>query len=338
MGKTRGQQEREQPPVDVGGVALRGVTGEGDTVTTTVYSGSALKYATPLPCSGSGASTLQGMRADGESTALQSGTGSPTLRAGTCDDEHNGAKGLNIPRNVGTHHLGAVPHSATGAEVAGSLMEGELITLWAGLVAPPVAPSLVLIHKDTPACQHVVFGDLSGRVTGVNLYLHQDMPALFGLQAPVQAELVQARALFVMPEAAALTLALPIPNAMTGARVLWDAGHGGVAKQEVVVDGIDDPPFVGEPASPWACHQEHAHKLSADASNRLVEVAILRRASCLSRLDWCEASARPAPAPPAQAGKYFIATSYRLRAARPYAQLRLTQMARRLPRGWQCNT
>ncbi len=47
MVQTRGQQARDQSPLDSG--TLRGITAEGDIVTTTVCSGNALKHTVPAP-------------------------------------------------------------------------------------------------------------------------------------------------------------------------------------------------------------------------------------------------------------------------------------------------
>ncbi len=55
---------------------------------------------------------------------------------------------------------------------------------------------------------------------------------------------------------------------MTGAGVLHGAGHGRVAQPGA--DGINDHPLVGEPPSPWVCHQECAHKLCAYAKQQPV--------------------------------------------------------------------
>ncbi len=55
----------------------------------------------------------------------------------------------------------------------------------------------------------------------------------------------------------------PVPTGVAGASVPLGAGHGRVAQPGA--EGICDPLITGEPASSWACHQEHAHKLSAYA-------------------------------------------------------------------------
>ncbi len=54
-----------------------------------------------------------------------------------------------------------------------------------------------------------------------------------------------------------------VPTAMAGASVPRGAGHGLVAQPGI--EGFCDPLPMGEPASSWARHQEHAHKLSAYA-------------------------------------------------------------------------
>ncbi len=54
---------------------------------------------------------------------------------------------------------------------------------------------------------------------------------------------------------------MPVPNVGPRSSTLRGGGHGRVVQQGV--NGANDPPLVGEPASPCACHQERAHKLSA---------------------------------------------------------------------------
>ena len=89
----------------------------------------------------------------------------------------------------------------------------------------------------------------------------------------------------------------PAPNAMAGASVPCSAGHSWVAPGASVpcsaghtwvapgasvpcsaghswvaqpgAEGTCNPLLTGEPASPWARHQEHAHKLSAYAKHPL---------------------------------------------------------------------
>ncbi len=50
------------------------------------------------------------------------------------------------------------------------------------------------VHHVYPTGQPLVYGDLGNSTIGVNPYLHQDAPNLFGLPAPVHPGTEQARA------------------------------------------------------------------------------------------------------------------------------------------------
>ena len=104
--QTTGQDAGDQSPNDSSDVALRGVTAEGDTGTTTPYSGSPLKSAVPS------ASTPSGVCTEGVNAALWVGVGSPTLSDGTHDDDSARAECTNIPRNVSARRLSTTSYCA----------------------------------------------------------------------------------------------------------------------------------------------------------------------------------------------------------------------------------
>ncbi len=108
--------------MDVGDGALRGVTAEGDAVTTTVCSGNTLKHAVSAPSADHSASALQSPHADKESLSSWLGACSPTHQsAGFHENGREHADSMNILQNVNAHPLSGTPHTGDGTEVTDSL-------------------------------------------------------------------------------------------------------------------------------------------------------------------------------------------------------------------------
>lgn len=147
-----GHQAGEQSPTDPRGVSPWSITAEADVA----YSGRLLINAILGLYSGCSTRTLRGVRADGESVALQAGTGSPTLRVSAHEDEHDHTEGAHIPWND-IPIASVLLHKKApelGSEVASWKVSiaPALMVLWGVEVLSvlPSALSLVNFHKDTP--------------------------------------------------------------------------------------------------------------------------------------------------------------------------------------------
>lgn len=113
---------------------------------------------------------------------------------------------MNVPRDVNAQHLGAAPCDGVGSEVSGSLTRGECSPGADGAVGGSGSTAYNTFFsaplEGYPACQPLVSGDASDCVMGVNPYLHQASPNLFGLHNPVHAGTAQAGVPCVFPVAA----------------------------------------------------------------------------------------------------------------------------------------
>ncbi len=103
--------------------------------------------------------------------------------------------------------LSATRHTTVGTEVTGSLWETVSCPDIEGTVGGASGVAYGTFFggplQGYPTGQPLVFGDLSGGTININPYLHQGIPKLFELPAPVHTVTVQARAPCIVPMAAA---------------------------------------------------------------------------------------------------------------------------------------
>ncbi len=152
MVQTRGQQNGDQSPPGCG--TLWGVTAEGDVVATTVSSGNTLKHAVSAHSAEHIATVPRGMCAGQEGLVFLAGTGSST-QAGVSVRE-NGREcvdGVNVPRGISAHPLGAVPHAGDSAGVTDSLRETGGCSGMEGAVSG-VTSSANNTPCSAPPCRH----------------------------------------------------------------------------------------------------------------------------------------------------------------------------------------
>ncbi len=142
------QQAGNQSPVITNAVTPRNITAEGNAVTTTAFSGSALKTVAPGPYSGYSASTPRGVHTEGENQVLHVVADSPTLSSGTHHGASSGTATLNISRKVITPADGL--SRGDGCLRADGTVDGT--------TSVASAPTLVPIHKDTSLVSTWVWG------------------------------------------------------------------------------------------------------------------------------------------------------------------------------------
>lgn len=115
----RGQQAVDQSPIDVGGGTLRGITVEGDEVTTTAYSGSPLNHVR----ADHSTNGLWSMHTDKESLASWEGACSPIhISTGIHENEGEHTESVNFPWVMNVHPPGVTIHTGD-TEITSSLRE-----------------------------------------------------------------------------------------------------------------------------------------------------------------------------------------------------------------------
>ncbi len=106
MVQTRGQQTEDQSPPGRG--ALRGVTAEGDTASTTVTSRNTLKHAVSAPSAEHSTAVLAGGGSGWDEPVTPLGAGSPTTVS------------VNDPKGASVHPLGVVSQAENGVQMTDS--------------------------------------------------------------------------------------------------------------------------------------------------------------------------------------------------------------------------
>ncbi len=210
--KPEANRPGDQSPPDRG--TLLGVTAEGDTVTTTVCSGSTLKHTVPAPSADHSANVPRGACTDKEGLASPAGAGSPTpvsvsTRENGCED----IDGVSVPQGMNVHPLGATPHAGDGTGVTGGLREAGGCHGLEGTVGGVTSTAHTTLYstpqREYPVGQPMVFGDLSSGMVTANLDLPSSVPNLLGLSAPAYTGTVQTGAFRTCPSSAARARSAP---------------------------------------------------------------------------------------------------------------------------------
>ncbi len=280
MVQTRGQQTEDQSPSSRG--ALRGITAEGDAASIAVTSGATLKPTVSVSNAETSAAVLAGSGSGRDGPVSPQGAGSSHSVSASAP---TGASALitSITPRVGDGvQMTDAPRPVQGCSVTSGAMGGS------ASAGPHVLYQALLPRN--PISQPIIYGDLSSGPVTTNFGSQGGVPNLFGLPAPVYAGTVSAGGTSTVPTAAARAKSapaarvdksgidttlrdrrlaklkqegpvLPVPTAVVSASAPCGAEHYQVVYPET--GSARDPLRIGETASAWTRHQEHAHRLSA---------------------------------------------------------------------------